>query len=333
MLLLLLTGCARSGSQQTAEEPSSVDPQVVDIVEDWVNEVPDELYPISQEYFQKSQHPGTVVEFYYDTYESFSYEQKAIPLHKRAMVYLPFGYSEEEQYDVFYLIHGGWANETITLGMPGEESTFKNVIDHAIENGEIKPIIVVCPTFNNLNQNGPDANDYVMAMMLSERYHFELENDLIPAVEREYHTFAEGTSEEELIAARDHRAFGGFSIGSAATWWILEYSLDYFRYFLPISCGITIPDDEIREGAKGHDPHDFFIYVMTGTEDFAYSYEEKRMGKMREDPFFIEGSNEEEGNFAYRIKPGAVHDAQAAMVYFYNGMRFFWGLPPAHESE
>ena len=43
----------------------------------------------------------------YTTYESFTYEEKSKQLTKTAYVYLHYGYSEEMQYNVFYLMHGG----------------------------------------------------------------------------------------------------------------------------------------------------------------------------------------------------------------------------------
>jgi enterochelin esterase-like enzyme len=64
-------------------------------------------------------------------------------------VYLPYGYSGENRYNVFYLMHGGWGNETSPLGTSGRPNVFKNVMDNAIANGEIAPLIIVCPTYNN----------------------------------------------------------------------------------------------------------------------------------------------------------------------------------------
>lgn len=80
--------------------------------------LPKELVQIPKRYFEESEYPGTLIELDYDTYESMSYEEKRQILHKRAIVYLPYGYSEEEKYNVFYLMHGGWSNETTYLGTP-----------------------------------------------------------------------------------------------------------------------------------------------------------------------------------------------------------------------
>jgi enterochelin esterase-like enzyme len=136
------------------------------------------------------------------------YNEKAKPLQKHAVVYLPYGYSKDRQYDVFYLMHGGWGDETTTLGTPKRPSSFKNVIDHAVVAGEIRPLIIVCPTYNNTNENGLDSSSFSLAMKLTENYHNELLHDLIPAVEGTCRSFAASIRREDLIASRDHRGFG-----------------------------------------------------------------------------------------------------------------------------
>lgn len=200
--------------------------------------LPEELSPIPQEYFSDSDQPGTLVELEYDTYESMTYDQKDTVLHKRAIVYLPYGYSEDTEYNVFYLMHGGWSDETTYLGTPDHPNAFKNVLDNAMADGKILPMIVVCPTYNN--ESNTDSSRYSLALQLTDNYHNELINDLIPAVEGTYSTHADSTTPEGISASRDHRAFCGFSMGSVATWHTFQYCLDYFRYFLP-SSGASLP--------------------------------------------------------------------------------------------
>ena len=50
-------------------------------------------------------------------------------------VYIPYGYDENEKYNVFYLSHGGWSDETTIMGTDKDPHSFKNVMDHAIEDG------------------------------------------------------------------------------------------------------------------------------------------------------------------------------------------------------
>ena len=277
--------------------------------------IPTELAEIQQSYFSAASQQGKLEDLYYDTWESFSYEQRSRPLQKHAVVYLPCGYDESKTYDVFYLMHGGWSNENTTLGTPSNPSSFKNVLDNAIQNGEVRPIIVVCPTYNNTNENGQDSDSYSLAMQLTRNYHNELINDLIPAVEEKY----------SVYSGRNHRGFGGFSMGSVTTWRTFEYALDHFHYFLPMSCGTGLDDAEIWNAAAGYEQSDYFVWIITGTSDFAYSYDTSRANRAKESQYFTEGEN-----FAFHVKNGYSHDNTAAMEYTYNGLRAFF---PAQEES
>lgn len=247
-------------------------------------------------------------------------------LHKRAIVYLPYGYSEEERYNVFYLMHGGWSDETTYLGTPGHPNDFKNVLDNGIADGKILPMIVVCPTYNNESES--DSSDYSLAIRLTERYHNELVNDLMPAVEGTYSTYAEDTSPEGLAASRDHRAFCGFSMGSVATWRTFQYCLDYFRYFLPSSGNLTSDGDYMASIVRdsGHDWNDFFIFAASGTDDFAYTSFRNQIEAMADvaDGTFRYANNEREGNLYFLEQEGGVHNGRYAMEYFYNGLCWIW---------
>lgn len=289
-------------------------------------EFPGELAKIPEDYFTPSDSPGTLVELEYDTYEAMSYEEESQVLHKRAIVYLPYGYSDEVQYNVFYLMHGGWSDETTYLGTPEAPAEFKNVLDHGIADGKIQPMIVVCPTYNN--ESDRDSWDYSLAIQLTERYHNELVQDLIPAVEGRYSTFAEDTSLEGLRASRDHRAFCGFSMGSVATWRTFQYCLDEFRYFMPSSGSLTTDGDFMASIVRdsGHSWNDFFIFAASGTDDFAYFSFKAQIEAMFnvEDGTFRMADNEKEGNLYFLEEEGGTHSGEYAMEYFYNGLCWIW---------
>lgn len=289
-------------------------------------EFPGELAKIPEDYFTPSDSPGTLVELEYDTYEAMSYEEESQVLHKRAIVYLPYGYSDEVQYNVFYLMHGGWSDETTYLGTPEAPAEFKNVLDHGIADGKIQPMIVVCPTYNN--ESDRDSWDYSLAIQLTERYHNELVQDLIPAVEGRYSTFAEDTSLEGLRASRDHRAFCGFSMGSVATWRTFQYCLDEFRYFMPSSGSLTTDGDFMASIVRdsGHSWNDFFIFAASGTDDFAYFSFKAQIEAMTnvEDGTFRMADNEKEGNLYFLEEEGGTHSGEYAMEYFYNGLCWIW---------
>lgn len=289
-------------------------------------DIPQELENIPPEYKSTAEHQGTLERLEYTTWESMTYAEQSKQLTKTAYVYLPYGYSVDTEYNVFYLMHGGWSNEKTWFGTPTQPSEFKNVIDHAIEDGKMEPLIIVCPTYNN--ESPQDSSDYSLALTLTDNYHNELINDLIPAVEGKYSTYAAGTTPEALKESRDHRGFGGFSMGSVATWHTFEYCLDYFRYFMPMSGNLTSDGAYMASIVKnaGYDWNGFFIYAMSGTDDFAYSAFRSQIEAIASDEsgIFREAGNEQDGNLVFRIQEGGVHNGEYASEYAYNGLLWFW---------
>ena len=288
--------------------------------------IPEELAFIPESYKRTSSHPGTLEKLQYETWESLSYEKHAQRLKKEAWVYLPYGYDSEKQYNIFYISHGGWSDETSTLGTATHPKYLKHAIDHAIEDGKMVPMIIVCPTYNNLSEK--DSGSYSLALELTNNFHNELVNDLIPAAESKYHTFADyDTSLEGQKASRDHRGFGGFSMGSVNTWHTFQYCLDSFRYFMPMSGNMgdgawakqTVLSSEWTDS-------DFFIWSATGTSDFAYSsfsYQIDRMATRYKDVFHLADS-ETKGNLSFRIREGGSHDEEANFDYTFNALCWFW---------
>ena len=288
--------------------------------------VPDELEYIPDGYENPATQQGTLNKLTYDTWESFSYEQKSNKITKEAWVYLPYGYTDEEEYNVFYLSHGGWSNETTLKATDDNPKSFKNVIDNAIQDGNIKPLIIVLPTYNNTSEN--DSSDYSLAIQLTNQFHNELVNDLIPAVESKYSTYAKDTTPQGLKESRDHRGFGGFSMGSVNTWNTFRYCLDYFRYFMPMSGSYTTDGEYMADLVRqqGYSSQDFFIFAASGTDDFAYSAFKAQIMAMANNSggMFKLAKNESEGNMSFLEREGYKHDAKATDEYTYNGLRFFW---------
>lgn len=338
--VVLLSGCGRrepigndqvntQAEKQEQTKSAEVEEEAADMEEGkgiTAGTLPEKLSEIPEAYFTEADEPGELVELYYDTYESMTYGQKSKVLHKRAIVYLPYGYSEENRYNVFYLMHGGWNDETAYLGTPDNPSSFKNVLDHAMEEGKIRPMILVCPTYNNESEK--DSWDYGLAIQLTENYHNELIHDLIPAVEGAYSTFAEDVTAEEIAASRDHRAFCGFSMGSVATWRTFQYCLDEFRYFMPSSGSLTTDGEYMASMVRdsGHTWNDFFIFAASGTDDFAYASFKNQIMAMAEveDGTFRYADKETEGNLYFLEQEGGTHSGEYAMEYFYNGLCWIW---------
>ncbi|MBQ1341089.1 MAG: hypothetical protein IIY33_01270, partial [Erysipelotrichaceae bacterium] len=77
-------------------------------------------------------------------YSSNTYDDEARVLHKKAYVYLPYGYDHNKRYNVLYLLHGGGCGEDFWLKWFPDTV---NILDNMIEQGLCEPCIVVTPTY------------------------------------------------------------------------------------------------------------------------------------------------------------------------------------------
>lgn len=289
--------------------------------------VPETIEPL--ESGQKPvQNPGHLEILRYQSRESEHYDENGKVLEKRAIVYVPAGIEENQPLNVFFLMHGGWSDETTILGTPGAESSFKNTLDLMMEQQKMQPALIVCPTYNNLSDR--DSWDYSLALRLTKNYWKELKNDLMPAVVKAYPTFSQDGSLESLQKARDHFGFGGFSMGSVCTWRVFENALDVVSAFLPSSGSVGQNGTELAEQVQKQNmqPDDFFILGMTGSEDFAASGFLAQLESMAEQKdMFIESQSGLEGNLTWRVAQGNEHDQNAMFSYFANGLQWFGQLP------
>ncbi len=196
---------------------------------------------------------GTVTRIEYPSRDYYG-DQKEIT--KPALVYLPAGYSEEKQYDLLVLCHGvgGTENEWGFLNISGDG---RNLVDHLIANGEIKPLIIVMPNGRSTEDCGNTAWSNMQAF-----YSFgqEIRNDLLPWMDAHYATY--GT--------REHRYMAGLSMGGMQTINIgLCECLDLFSAFGAFSAAPTsYPASKVAAEIKKFDncPIRFF-YSVCGTED------------------------------------------------------------------
>ena len=283
--------------------------------------------PVPAAYTTPSERPGTVVQVEYD---SEDYLRGNAPVSKAAWVYLPYGYDEndtETRYDILYLMHGwgGAAGEYFYMG----NGMIKNMLDHMIENGEIRPIIAVSATFYNENSD----RDFGASEDALREFHRDFTDHLMPAVEGTFHTYAASTSLEDLAASRDHRAFGGFSLGSVTTWMEFCYDTDYIRYFLPMSGSSwyygTYGDfqtvrnvDYVQQIVEENDLNNrgYFIYHTVGTEDVVKSQTLMMADEMlsRDDVFPPE-------HYMFYQKEGGHHDFDAVQEFMFNALPLFFG--------
>ena len=286
---------------------------------------------LQEDYRTNEIHTGTIERMEYTTY---SYDERDIELKKSLNVYLPKGYdaaNKNVRYNIFYLMHGGGEDESTLFHGPGESSELKNIIDHMIEKQEIDPMILVTPTF--YVKENQDVS------FLARNFHQELMNDILPAVESKYNTYAAGVTLEDLNKSREHRAFGGFSMGAACTWYVFMNCLDYFQYYMPLSgdCwaiedkgGLTKPIETAELLGKAVDQtqykkEDYYIFCATGSKDIAYDHLIPQIEEMKKlTDYFVYTPNGYDGNFSFYVKPDATHWWHYVYEYVYIGLMFFF---------
>lgn len=265
-------------------------------------------------YEEASEQPGTVVKL---EYTSNQYGESATHW---ANVYLPYGYDENgaERYRVLYFFHGTNENQDSFIG----EARVKNALDNMIEVGLTDPFIMVFPTY---------YYDYANSRDLSvERFVKEVREELMPAVEGTYRTYAETADDAGFMASRMERAFAGYSRGGRMTWQMFGNMLDYAYWYLPMSGAFTNPEGDPTEvdliGAV-HDALDaqpdyrdsFYVYLSCGGKrDVAYDQCTELVSEMVADA----------GNFSYGLDPAQnnlyymvsseIHQTMIGRFYLYN---------------
>jgi enterochelin esterase-like enzyme len=270
--------------------------------------------PLPNEYKVNSSQQGTIERLSYKWGNDTKYFN----------VFLPKGYSQSDtskKYNVVYLMHGGGEDENLLFGGPGQNKELKVIIDTMILKGDIEPVIVVTPSFYK------GKNDVA-------GFPEELSTTLIPLVETKYNTYLKSTSTADMKASREHRAFGGFSMGSVCTWYTFSNCLDYIKYFMPFSgdcwaLGSTAGSTKPRETAQyladvakksGYkSPQDFKLFCATGDGDIAYPNMRPQIDEMKKlTDTFIYSSDIKNGNFYFMVAKGGTHAWNWINQYIYN---------------
>ncbi len=178
---------------------------------------------------------GTIRSFSYTT-RNYQFERDfgrdSTPITKDCRVYLPYGYDTQRKYDVLFLIHGyeqdemAWLDEyhycRDTIGIRAAD-----IADSMIYYGYCPPLILV-----TINTNAGfwefEYGEYSKPVQLTP----EFRNDILPAIVELFSTWAEGSTPEQLQAARDHFAIAGLSNGSLAAYYTgMMECTDLFAWF------------------------------------------------------------------------------------------------------
>lgn len=278
------------------------------------------VYEMPAKMLRATDKKGTVERFLYNTH---TYDERvSLPLAKSAWVYLPYGYDKSKQYNVLYLLHGGGVNEDWWFKMFPDTVT---ILDNMMALGICKPCIIVTPTY----YRGSDADRN--PEFITEHFHYELRNDLIPAIESRYSSYACGNvSEENLVRTRKHRAFAGLSLGSMTTYRAAFYNnYDLFSWYGMFSgcCGpkgdhaaeIKRIIETLEKGVKNNLPLDY-MFCCNGDRDIAYEEHIDIMKNVTESCDILKQGQ----NYDFYIIPGGVHDMKAWQLHLFHALQIFF---------
>ena len=113
--------------------------------------------PMKPKYTEEVENKGTVEKI---TYTCHAYaleainEGKEIMVEKDMYVYLPYGYSADQDYNVIYLMHGGGEDEKYWLTLDRMGSGTLAMLDNINFKGDCEPTIIVTPTTNTGTMTG-----------------------------------------------------------------------------------------------------------------------------------------------------------------------------------
>lgn len=271
---------------------------------------------------------GTIEVLEYDT-ETYD-PGNSVSIHKWANVYLPYNYDPAKKYNILYLMHGGGENADTWIkgdNIYGDYTHNQNMINLLFEEGYCEPCIIVNPTFYR-PEGAPEPSN---AIDLTVLFQYELRNDLIPAVEAKYSTYAGGdVSIESLKASRMHRGFAGLSMGSNTTYQSAFFgNYDLFAWFAPYSGyfetenGNDVDADRlnqiIEEGEANGMPLGY-LYCGNGSEDLALAGQLDLMQKaLVRSNVLVPGRN-----YDFVMIPGGIHDMNQWHIHLYNTLKIFF---------
>lgn len=199
------------------------------------------------------------------------YESPGLGMDRRITIYTPPGYETgQSSYPVLYLLHGAGGDEDawIELGRAGQ------IMDNLIALGKAKPMIVVMPNGNVIQDAAPGQGEqgyYKPTFMVPGTMDGTYEEsfpEIIHFVESNY----------RVKAGKAHRAIAGLSMGGYHSMHISRYYPELFDYvglfsaaLLPSQNATAEIYQNIDETLRKQMQHGYELYwIGIGKDDFLY---------------------------------------------------------------
>ena len=268
---------------------------------------------LPDEFYQETNHAGTVTAVEYDTKAFAAYDQ--LTYHKRMNVYLPYGYDATKPYNVLVLIHGQGDNEddwlVDTHESGGHAMCGRVILDNIFEKGLAEPCIVVTPVTETKFVQGLTAGIVQMQD--------ELRETILPYIVEHYSTYARDGSVAGLQAARSHFGLGGLSNGALFTYeGGMRHDFDLFGSYCAFSVNgepwKTVSAIQTDEFAAL--PVDCLFTGAGSLNDWQQNYTKIGFEHFVEkDSRFVEGEN------AWNVDVNGGHEWKVWFTCLYNAMQ------------
>lgn len=189
--------------------------------------------------------------------EVFEYDSAVTGTRRKAVIYLPPGYSSARKYPVLYLLHGIGGNEWEWNGYVHADA----IIDNLIAGGMATAMIVVMPNGRALADDRPPAPDQIYTPQNAggfAKFERDLIDGLIPAVQARYST----------CTNREDRALAGLSMGGGQSLNFGLKHLDLFAWIGGFSCAPnTRPPAELVPNPAAAREQLRLLYLSCGNQD------------------------------------------------------------------
>ena len=210
------------------------------------------------------------------------YDSPGLGMDRRITIYTPPGYEKSsESYPVLYLLHGAGGDEEawINLGRTAQ------IMDNLIAQGKAKPMIVVMPNGNVIQDAAPgegNQNFYKPQFMIAKTMDGTYEGafgDIIQFVESNY----------RVKANKANRAIAGLSMGGFHTLHISRYHPNTFDYMGLFSAAIMPREDatgkvysNFDQTLKAQMDNGYKLYwIAIGKTDFLYKANQEYLEKLK----------------------------------------------------
>ncbi|MEP7322829.1 MAG: alpha/beta hydrolase-fold protein [Saprospiraceae bacterium] len=195
--------------------------------------------------------------------DTILYHSATVDTNRKAIIYLPPGFSKNKKYPVLYLLHGigGDQKEWLNGASP------QNILDNLYADGKIESMIVVMPNGRAMKDDRAVGNVFdstkVKAFAIFEK---DLLNDLIPFIEKKYNVYTD----------RENRAIAGLSMGGGQSLNFGLGNLDKFAWVGGFSSApntktpeVLVPDpDKTKQQLK-------LLWISCGDADGLISFSKR----------------------------------------------------------